>query len=486
MADPNFNPYVNPSKYNDPANGVESSVGEQLQEFKWNKRALTEAKKREVFMPLSETTYQPKHFGKQIKRYHYLPILHDANLTDQGIDANGATTTKQVTIKINAPAQAENGENIYETMYAVGEGATAAAALAAAKIQAEDIFRNEQLFDTDYATTKANLEALVEPWEIIDTLAEVPVGGNLYGSSKDIGRIQQKLPHVGEEGGWVNRVGSTRIVLSGTFEKFGLHEQYTADSHNFDSDSELQMHQRTELLKAATQLQEDMLQIDLLNSAGVVRYGGAAMAKNEISGETGSITEISYEGLQRLAIDLANNNTPKQTKMVTGTRLIDTMTVDGAYIAYIGTELESQTRNMVDNFGERAFVPARQYAAGTRLIPGEIGSIGQFRFVVNNEMKMYAGKGADATANNAGYRTTGGKYDVAPLLVVGADSFITISFAISKGKSKFKMHHVVPGSTESYAVDPYGEKGYTSLKWHYGFMLLRPERLAVYLTAVKW
>lgn len=33
----------------------------------------------------------PKNYGKTIKRYHYLPLLDDANINDQGLDAAGAT-----------------------------------------------------------------------------------------------------------------------------------------------------------------------------------------------------------------------------------------------------------------------------------------------------------------------------------------------------------------------------------------------------------
>lgn len=39
------------------------------------------------------------------------------------------------------------------------------------------------------------------------------VDGNLYGSSKDIGTIEGKLPLLTENGGRVDRVGFTRLEL---------------------------------------------------------------------------------------------------------------------------------------------------------------------------------------------------------------------------------------------------------------------------------
>lgn len=73
------------------------------------------------------------HFGKEIRFYVYVPLLDDRNLSDQGIDAQGAVLT------------GASGAN--------------------------------------------------------------PGYGNLYGSSKDIGKITDKLPMLTENGGRVNRVG---------------------------------------------------------------------------------------------------------------------------------------------------------------------------------------------------------------------------------------------------------------------------------------
>ena len=84
-------------------NGSNSSVGTQLETQYYNKKALTEAAKEQVFTPLADTENMPKHFGKKIVRYHYLPMLDDANINDQGIDANGVSTIVEKTIIITAP-----------------------------------------------------------------------------------------------------------------------------------------------------------------------------------------------------------------------------------------------------------------------------------------------------------------------------------------------------------------------------------------------
>jgi N4-gp56 family major capsid protein len=50
---------------------------------------------------------------------------------------------------------------------------------------------------------------------------------------------------------------------------------------------------------------------------------------------------------------------------------------------------------------------------------------------------------------------------------------------------KFKIMHKAPGEAVATKDDPYGETGFMSIKWYYGFMCLRPERIALIKTAAK-
>jgi len=64
--------------------------------------------------------------------------------------------------------------------------------------------------------------------------------------------------------------------------------------------------------------------------------------------------------------------------------------------------------------------------------------------------------------------------------VVGDASFTTIGFQTDGKTVKFKIKNVKPESDISYSHDdPFGEKGFSSLKFYYGFMVLRPERIAL-------
>lgn len=382
---------TNQQQYRSPAEGNPSTIGNQFNDFYYQKKALIEARKEQYFTQLADVTAMPKHMGKTIKRYHYLPLLDDANINDQGIDATGA----------------------------------------------------------------------------------VIANGNLYGSSKDVGTITGKLPVVSETGGRVNRVGFKRKEIEGSIEKFGFFDEYTKESLDFDTDPELRMHVNREMVTAASQISEAALQIDLLHGAGVVRYAGAATQDSELDGTA----KITYGDLMRLSIDLDNNRCPKQTKVITGTRMTDTKTLPAGRVMYIGSELLPMIRGMKDLHGNPAFIPVQHYAAGTTTLTGEVGSVDQFRIVVVPEMLHWAGAGADATGDGD-HHVTGGKFDVFPMLVVGDGSFTTIGFQTDGKTVKFKITHKAPGDAMANRDDPYGETGFMSIKWWYGFMMLRPERLA--------
>ena len=382
-------------QYNAPP-GTASDIGAQMNTFFWHKKAIIEAKKEMFFTPLADVMSMPKHYGKEIKVYHYIPLLDDRNVNDQGLDAAGAT--------------------------------------------------------------------------IAD--------GNLYGSSRDVGTITGRLPTLTETGGRVNRVGFTRLERSGSIQKFGFFTEFTQESFDFDSDEDLYGHLSRELVTGATQLTEAVLQIDLLAAAGVTVYAGSATQNSEVTAEGAGAAIVDYDDLAALATILTENRTPKQTKVITGSRMIDTKTISSGRVMYIGSEMESTVKRMTDPFGNPAFIPVHQYADAGTVLNGEIGTVDQFRIVVVPEMLHWAGAGAAVSAN-PGYRATSGNYGVFPMLVVGDSAFTTIGFQTDGKTVKFKITTKMPGEKTADRTDPYGEMGFSSIKWYYGTLITRPERIGL-------
>lgn len=470
--------------YNDPAGGDASSIGSQINTQYWHKKAIVDAKKDMFFSPLASTINMPKHMGKKIKVFQYIPLLDDRNINDQGINAAGAQIVQEDFTLVF-------GSKIYGFL---ADSAAATAFAAAVNAITTSVAVVEDDDDDDIVVTltvkrmanTATLAQLVEVQKYVPDVGAIGGSGNLYGSSRDVGRITTRLPALSETGGRVNRVGFTRVEREGTIANFGIFTEFTKDSFDFDTDSDLYGHLSRELVEGATQLTEAVLQKDILAAAGVTIYAGPATHNGEVTAEGNAAAQciVNYSDFQRIHTTLNNNRTPMQTKVITGSRMVDTKVVSDGRIMYIGSELESTVKLVEDPFGNAAFVPVSQYAAGGTILNGEIGKIDQCRIVVVPEMLHWAGTGA-AVSSNPGYRATGGNYDVFPMLVVGDEAFATIGFQTDGKSVKFKIITKMPGEKTADLNDPYGKKGFSSIQWWYGFLGMRNERIAMIKTVAR-
>ena len=459
--------------YNDPASGQASTVGSQLRTDFYQKQALIEARKEQYFSQLADVTSMPKNMGKKIKRYHYLPMLDVGNLNDQGIDAAGVTISMAqydviLPLLVHTYPLEANAAAAVAAINAVSAGV----AVKSGAVTPWTVTSSTVALGKTTAALSAAVLAAVKGTRVVRG------SGNIYGSSKDIGTISGKLPALSESGGRVNRVGFKRVELEGTIEKFGFFDEYTQESMDFDTDAELEQHINREMINGANEMTEDSLQIDLINAAGVIRYAGSATKNSEIT----NTSLVTYGDLLRLSIDLDNNRTPKHTKIITGTRMIDTKTLPAARVMYIGSELLPTLKAMKDLHGSQAFISVEKYAAGGTTVTGEVGAIDQFRIVVVPEMMKWSGGGAQVIANDASHYDNGAAYDVFPMLVVGDESFTTIGFQTDGKTVKFVVTHKKPGVETADRNDPYGETGFMSIKWYYGFMALRSERIGLIKT----
>jgi len=419
--------------YNSPVDGgTASSIGAQARTDYYHKKALIAVRDKQYFMPLANVRAMPKNMGKRIKQDVYVPMLDVLNTGDQGLNAAGTALTVGQWSGWNSSGVLQGSTYADRAAAATGAGAGGEVGL------------NDQ---------------------------------NIYGSSKDTGTITSKIPALTENGGRVNRVGFTRTQIQADLYKRGIFTEYTQESLDFDSDEELLSHITEECLVGAHELTEAELQADLITNA-------TANGTAYFMGGTTKLTVdevVTYTDLMNLSIALDNNKTPKHTTIIKGSRMIDTKTINGGRIMYVGSELIPVLKAMVDLHSNPAFVSVEKYADAGNIMNGEIGSIDQFRIIVVPEMQFDENGGA-AAADTAGTGDNGA--DIYPMLVVGDGAFTTIGFQTDGKSVKFTINHKKPGMEQATTADPYGETGFYSIKWYYGFLALRPERLGIIWTAL--
>lgn len=470
--------------YNAPKVGVDgspqSTVGPQFNTHYWDRKSLMDAAEEMYFSPLADAKSMPKHFGKELKVFYYVPLLDDLNVNDQGIDANGVARVPG-TFTVTYPAVVEVLDaGAAAAVTAINDNVNSATGtaevVAATGGDGPSGATHTLITFTDQVVHYAT-EALADA-----AIAAAGAGvkqenaGSLYGGSRDVGTILGKMPTLTEQGGRVNRVGFTRLERKGEIQEHGFFMEWTEDSLMFDTDSELYGHLSREMLRGANEIYEDLLQADLLNAADVKIYPGVATSVTEVSGANGAVTALDVGDLKRLSVILDDNRTPKKTTIIKGSRMTDTRVISASRIAYIGSELQIMISDWAD------FVPVEQYADAATIMNGEIGAIptAHLRIIVVPQMMRWQGVGA-AEGTNGGYQATGGRYDVAPLLVIGNEAFATIGLQgmTGAGKAKFRIIVKKPGEKTADRTDPYGKIGFSSVKFFYGFIKLRGERMAV-------
>ena len=313
--------------------------------------------------------------------------------------------------------------------------------------------------------------------------------GNLYGSSRSVVDVSNGLPMLSEGAGRVNRVGMTRITVEGTLVRMGAFLEYTDEVELF-SDQKMEVQYYERMGELAAELYDDYLQKELLGAAGIEMYGGVATSLLEVTGEGANPSTLSYDLIRKVQITLRANYAKKTNSIITGSTKVGTVPVNASYFAYCGPVSVVELEKLTDDFGERAFTPARMYAAAGNLAKNEVGAVHSTRFIEAERMMYFDACGAAVTNNTDGYRTTtlttqqqaddrgqtgpGEYYDGFPIIWVTKGSFATIGL---QGNQKIKFHAKKPGQ-DAELNDPYALHGLYSFNFFAGSIVLEPEKIA--------
>jgi N4-gp56 family major capsid protein len=270
-------------------------------------------------------------------------------------------------------------------------------------------------------------------------------------------------------------MGMKREVIEAQVTEFGFYMTFTKRSLEMDTEKGLLTRYSRGVGVAYGDTREAQIRASLLNAGEVnATYGGAATQNDQVD----DTCVLTFKALRLMDKSLKDAHCPKDTELIKGSRNIDTKTVTKARYVYVGSALLPTLEDMTHG-GRDLWVGVEMYAAAGTIADGEIGKIGQFRFIEDEEFPAYEGEGAVATNADFYQTTVGGnsRYDVFPLLFVGSGSFLTVGF---QGDSA-RVNTIMPKADAHN--DVYGKKGAVAISWYYGFMTLRPEWIRMHKVA---
>lgn len=284
---------------------------------------------------------------------------------------------------------------------------------------------------------------------------------------------------IAEGAGAVNQVTPKKITFETSLARYGFMIEYTDEAVLFSEDP-IQVKYREELGYLMNQASEDLIQRDMLSSAGIVINAGGNITMAQMGstiaadGTNESLYKVSFDLIRKGVKALVRNRAQRHTEVVDGSTKIGTRPVNKAFYAIVGPEvkydLETLTRG-TSYEKEYVYVPAYQYAAATNLAEGEIGSMHDVRFIESEGALVEVGAGAAIPASYVGTLSHNGtNFDVFPILIPTKGAFATVGL---KGQGKITFYSKAP--SEVSLSNPYGTKGFFSANMFYASIALKPE-----------
>lgn len=439
-------------KFNQGGN-TSSSISRQFTPEFVSKAVVEYAARKMFFSKMASREDMPENHGDTITKEIVIPMLHKDNMVDGNLDASTAKLLKYVWYVF--PSVGGVLDSKYEADAYLGANAgNLDAAIAAAKTAAQA--RVTTLGGAAFMKSGA---------------------GNILGGDASYATAKGPLVPLPEEGGVVNLLNSSSKLVSAKMTQHGIAARYTVRSTTLDSRMKQVAREIKELARATGELKEMQIQNSLLSASEANRMIASDVAVTPVQMTAADV--LDYDALSAFEQALIDNEVPTDTEIVSGTDKVDTKVIENAYVAFVHSRMLPTLRKIKGPDGVTiAWVPKSQYAAGETIMDGEAGSIGSFRFVVVPDLQVYKGAGSKVANDSTGTPgerantyATGGYYDVFPILVVGADSFVTTGMR----SQDVTANHILPKA--DVHNDMYGQVGGVASKWEYGFLAYRPERI---------
>ncbi|OGW44456.1 MAG: N4-gp56 family major capsid protein [Nitrospirae bacterium RBG_13_41_22] len=150
---------------------------------------------------------------------------------------------------------------------------------------------------------------------------------------------------------------------------------------------------------------------------------------------------------------LKANKAKEISEIISASAKISTEPVESAYFVMGSTYLDADIRKMT------GFIPSTHYADSSKRLPGEIGKVDQFRFVLTSMFDPWEAGGTDNSGSTYLTNLTAGTGypDIFPMIVVAQDAYAIVPL---QGFESIELTVVNPGTPTK--DDMHGQIGFAS------------------------
>ena len=200
-----------------------------------------------------------------------------------------------------------------------------------------------------------------------------------------------------------------------------------------------------------------------------IRYNVLKACTNKFyangSARTSVNTALTTALQKKIVRGLKRQNAMMMTTIIKSTPDFNTENVSPCYVAVTHTDLENDIRAMT------GFIDTKDYGHATTPFEGEIGAVGQVRYILSNIFVAYANGGGAAGA----MVSTGGTLaDVYPVIYLGKDAWAGVAL-----KGKFAITPMVINPNRPSKSDPLGQRGSVAWKTMQQAVILNDAFMAV-------
>lgn len=197
-------------------------------------------------------------------------------------------------------------------------------------------------------------------------------------------------------------------------------------------------------------LVNEMILWGVLRSCTNQFYGGTAVtSRADVSGK------LTLAMVRKMTKSLSANHAKMVNSTLKASGDFATAPVEAGFFVYGHTDLAPDIRDMP------GFIHVKEYATGTPM-PGELGAVEDFRFILSPDLPCIQGGASAVTASTYGLQASVDTHpDVYQLIVAGKDAWSQLSV---RGLSSLDPTYLPTGKKDK--GDPHGQRGYAGTLWY--------------------